>query len=93
MNYNARYIRGFITPDFADIARKLGGGTSTPTVSQGGTQKPAAGQPGGSYTVKKGDTLSAIAARYGTTAQALAAYNGIADPNRISVGQVIKIPQ
>ncbi len=92
LNYNARYIRGFITPDFADIARKLGGGTSTPTVSQGGGQKPAAGQPGGSYTVKKGDTLSAIAARYGTTAQALAAYNGIADPNRISVGQVIKIP-
>ena len=44
------------------------------------------------YTVQKGDTLSAIAARYGTTYQKLAEYNGIADPNKISVGQKIKIP-
>ena len=45
------------------------------------------------YTVVKGDTLSKIAARYGTTYQKLAAYNGISDPNRIIVGQKIKIPQ
>lgn len=44
------------------------------------------------YTVVKGDTLSGIAARYGMTYQALAAYNGIANPNRINVGQKIKIP-
>lgn len=44
------------------------------------------------YTVVRGDTLSAIAARYGTTHQKLAAYNGIANPNIISVGQKIKIP-
>ena len=44
------------------------------------------------YTVVSGDTLSAIAARYGTTYQKLAAYNGIANPNIISVGQKIKIP-
>lgn len=44
------------------------------------------------YTVKAGDTLSSIAKKYGTTYQKLAEYNGISNPNIISVGQVIKIP-
>lgn len=47
----------------------------------------------GTYTVQKGDSLSAIAARYGTTWQALAAANpAIADPNLIYPGQVLAIP-
>ena len=44
------------------------------------------------YTVKRGDTLSAIARKYGTTYKVLAAYNGISNPNIIRVGQKIKIP-
>lgn len=44
------------------------------------------------YTVVKGDTLSGIAAKYGTTYQKLAEYNGISNPNVINVGQKIKIP-
>lgn len=44
------------------------------------------------YTVKAGDSLSAIAAKYGTTYQVLAEYNGISNPNIIRVGQQIKIP-
>lgn len=44
------------------------------------------------YTVKAGDTLSGIAAKYRTTYQKLASYNGIANPNLIHVGQKIKIP-
>lgn len=44
------------------------------------------------YTVKTGDTLFGIAAKYGTTYQKLASYNGITNPNKISVGQKIKIP-
>ena len=47
---------------------------------------------GDTYVVKSGDTLSGIAAKYGTTYQELAKYNNISNPNRISVGQVIKIP-
>ena len=43
------------------------------------------------YTVKSGDTLSGIAAMYGTTYQHLANINGISNPNLIYVGQVIKI--
>ena len=44
------------------------------------------------YVVKSGDTLSAIASKYGTTYQELAKYNNISNPNRINVGQTIKIP-
>ena len=43
------------------------------------------------YTVKKGDTLSEIAMKYGTTYQELARINNIANPNLIYAGQVIKI--
>ncbi len=45
------------------------------------------------YTVRAGDTLSAIAARFGTTVAAIAAANHIANPNLIAVGQVLKIPK
>lgn len=43
------------------------------------------------YVVKRGDTLSAIASKYGTTYQRLAQINGIANPNRIYVGQKIRV--
>ena len=46
---------------------------------------------GTTYIVQAGDTLSGIAARYGTTYQSLAAINNIADPNRIYPGQEIVI--
>ena len=44
-----------------------------------------------SYTVKPGDTLSGIAAKYGTTYQRLAQINGISNPNVIYSGQILKI--
>ena len=43
------------------------------------------------YTVKRGDTLSAIASKYGTTYQQLAKINGIANPNKIYPGQKIRV--
>jgi LysM repeat protein len=45
------------------------------------------------YTVKSGDTLSGIASKFGTTYQELAKHNNISNPNIISVGQKIKIPE
>lgn len=47
------------------------------------------------YTVKRGDTLGSIAARLlgkSSRYKEIAALNGIRDPNRISVGQVLKLP-
>jgi lysozyme len=52
----------------------------------------AAPSPGRTYTVKPGDTLSRIAAKFGTTVTAIAARNGIANPNLIRVGQVLTVP-
>lgn len=43
------------------------------------------------YIVKKGDTLSAIAAKYNTTYQELAKLNNIKNPNIIYVGQKLLI--
>ena len=39
------------------------------------------------YTVKKGDTLSAIAKKHNVTYQFLAQINNIPDPNKIYVGK------
>ncbi|BAW02641.1 peptidase M23 [Thermus thermophilus] len=39
------------------------------------------------HVVAPGETLFAIAKRYGTTVEALARTNGLEDPNRIQVGQ------
>lgn len=44
------------------------------------------------YTVQRDDALSAIAAKYGTYTNDLAAGNCITDPNLIQVGQVIRVP-
>lgn len=44
------------------------------------------------YTVARGDTLGAIAKRFGTSVAALASANGISNPNRIWVGQQLTIP-
>lgn len=43
------------------------------------------------YTVKSGDTLSAIASKYGTTYQKIAQLNGISNPNLIYAGQRLRV--
>lgn len=44
------------------------------------------------HVVRPGENLFRIALRYGTTVQAIAEANGIADPRRIYVGQELTIP-
>ncbi|PKU95359.1 LysM peptidoglycan-binding domain-containing protein [Bifidobacterium pseudolongum] len=66
-----------IYPGEVLTVKKSGNAASTPTAR--------------TYTVQSGDTLSGIAAKYGTTYQTLAAKNNIANPNLIYPGQVLKI--
>ena len=44
------------------------------------------------YTVKKGDTLYDIAKHCGTTVNVIARYNGIAVPDMIYEGQILRMP-
>lgn len=72
--------------------------TSTPAGTPPAPATPAAVQPvttptsSSAYTIKYGDTLSAIAAAHSTTIAAIAQANGITDPNKITAGATLKIP-
>jgi LysM repeat protein len=44
------------------------------------------------YRIRRGDTLSGLAKRFGTTVPALASANGIRDVNRIREGNILLIP-
>ena len=44
------------------------------------------------YTVQRGDSLSRIAQKHDVSAEAIALANGISNPDRIRVGQTLKIP-
>jgi nucleoid-associated protein YgaU len=74
---------------------------STPTAETASTEpKPAAhSKPvsvpegsGATHTVKKGETLGAIAAHYGVTVAELKTTNHIVDEKKLAVGQVLNIP-
>ena len=82
MAVNGKYIRGFICPDFAAIAKKISA-AEAPTAPQETPQIVT------SHTVVAGDTLGKIARKYGTTVADLAKINGIKNPNLIHVGKII----
>ena len=44
------------------------------------------------YTVKAGDTLSAVAKQFGVATRAIVDANQIPDPNHLTAGQVLEIP-
>lgn len=73
--------------DFPSIIKKakLNGFTETPVPTPAPKPTPT------TYVVKKGDTLTKIAKRYGTTVDALVKKNNIKNKNLIYVGQVLKI--
>ena len=58
--------------------------TPPPPASPAGTQ---------SYVVQEGDTLSAIANRFGTTVAAIQAANRLGENDVINIGQVLVIPE
>src|SRR5262245_22774353 len=66
------------------VDRKQPARSSSPAPS---APKPAAG----TYVVKKGDTLYSIALENGADYREVAAWNGLSDPTKISVGQVLRV--
>ncbi len=88
LQVNGRFIRGYCLPDYASKAS----GVPSASVPSGNPSSGSTSSAEQVYTVRAGDTLSKIAEKYGTTYQKLASYNGIANPNKINVGQKIKIP-
>lgn len=67
----------------ADELRKIGGKSAASSGGSSGS--------GTTYTVKKGDTLSGIAKAEGVSVANLQSWNNITDPNKITVGQKLKL--
>ena len=85
------------TAPFATVASAAGNPTSTPLISatSAATTSSSTALTGtcpSTYTVQSGDNLYRIAIRFNLTIAQLAAANGIANPNVIIVGTVLKIP-
>jgi LysM repeat protein len=57
-----------------------------------GTRTSGGPAPGTAVVVQPGQTLSSIASRYGVSVAALAATNGLGDPNRVLAGASLVIP-
>jgi LysM repeat protein len=77
-------LNGISNPNFILPGEVIRVGGSAPTAAAPGST--------GTYRVRAGDNLGAIADRFGTTVAALAAENHLANPNLIYVGQVLRVP-
>jgi LysM repeat protein len=68
------------------------GPSPTPIVTASPAPPPSPAGSGTTYVVQSGDTLWAIANRFGTTVRAIQDLNGLGDSTRLHVGQVLAIP-
>jgi len=67
-------------------------GRGRPPAGQAASPNRGAGsQPATTYVVRKGDTLGAIAHRFGVSVKALARGNGIRNPNRLRAGRTLRL--
>ncbi|MBK4347744.1 muramidase family protein [Lacisediminihabitans changchengi] len=71
---------------------RLSASGAVPVVARPTPPAPSAGAIGGRYTIQKGDTIGHIAARYGTSTQAILTANGLSLSSIIYPGQSIAIP-
>jgi LysM repeat protein len=83
-----RSANGLGTSAFIREGQRL----TIPTAGRAATPAPAAAATTGTHTVASGETVSAIAKRYGTTVQAVVAANGLDSRAFIRVGQTLSVP-
>ena len=84
---------GVTNPDrvLAGTSLRIPGGPATagtPAAGAGSTAYSVSS----SYVVRAGDNLETLARRFGTTTKALAAANGVRDPNLVVIGSKLKLP-
>ena len=95
-------LNGLGSPDQLTVGQQLKLPGSTPasnktTSSTGSAAQPAAATTGGTYTVKSGDSLYAIATALGYSdpeqfTKAVVQLNALSGPDQLSVGQILKLP-
>lgn len=73
------------------VLRVRGAGRQAASAPPASARQPAVRTPV-IHTVARGQTLSAIARRYGTTVAAIRRLNGITDPNQVRAGDRLRIP-
>lgn len=66
--------------------------SAQPLPSEPAASEPPASEEPTTYKVRRGDTLSGIAAEFGTTVKVLVELNDIRDPAALRVGQVLELP-
>jgi LysM repeat protein len=76
---------GLSNPNFIWVGQRL-------TIPGGGGGSAGGGSTGGVHVVQRGETLSSIAWRYGTSVNALVQANGLRNANYIYAGQRLTIP-
>ena len=78
------------TPAPTDVFAPSAEPTAAPSGAPTATKKPATAK---TYTVKKGDTMWAIAEKFGVSLTALKAANPDVEPTKMRVGTVLVIPK
>jgi hypothetical protein len=81
-----------VRPSVAPTVRPTTAPPSAPVATPTAAPVTPVPSPVRTYTVRRGDTLSGIAAEFGTTVKALVELNDIADPARIRIGAVLELP-
>ncbi|RPF28664.1 lytic transglycosylase domain-containing protein [Georgenia muralis] len=84
-------LNSLASPDRIYVGQKLrvAGAAGTPTPTK--PAAPAAAPAATTHTVRNGEYLSGIARQYGTSVSALVSLNSLASPDRIYVGQKLRV--
>ncbi len=87
-------INGVSNPSLIRLNQPLviPAGATAPVVSTNASTSALAPTPASTYVVVRGDTLSSIAARFGTSVSAIVSANVLTNPSIIRTGQSLTIP-